>query len=132
MVTTVLLPAIRARFGAADGFAMFHVLERRFAWQARLTTALAGASGFWMTWRLELWDRFRDPSYWWMTAMVLVWAVFTLMLFVAEPLFLDRWLHRRAARAPEATYRAVQWLHVGLLVVSLITAAGAVAGSHGW
>ena len=28
--------------------------------------------------------------------MVLVWAIFTVVLFVAEPLFLNRWFHERA------------------------------------
>jgi uncharacterized membrane protein len=63
--------------------------------------------------------------------MVITWAIFTVMLFVAEPLFLDRILARRAAAAPEATYRVVEWLHRGLLVLSLVTVAGAVAGSLG-
>lgn len=132
MVTTVLLPAIRAQFPPAERFAAFHAMERRFARQSRFTTVLAGASGFYMAARFEAWDRFRDASFWWMHAMVLTWLVFTLMLFVAEPLFLDRLLHRRAAVAPEATWRLVQWLHAGLLTLSLVTAAGAVAGSHGW
>ena len=33
----------------------------------------------------DAWDRFRHAGYWWMHAMVLVWVVFTLMLFVLEP-----------------------------------------------
>lgn len=131
MVTTVLLPAIRHRLPPAERFPLFHALEQRFAWQARVTTLLAGASGLWMTWRLDAWDRFADAEFWWMHAMVCVWLVFTLMLFVIEPLFLERLLARRAARAPGATYRTVEWLHRVLLVVSLATVAGAVAGSHG-
>src|SRR6516165_9087229 len=41
---------------------------------------------------------------WWMHAMVGVWFVFTLMLFVAEPLFLHRRLLGRAKVEPEATF----------------------------
>jgi hypothetical protein len=66
-----------------------------------------------------------------MHAMVLTWLLFTLMLFVMEPLVLERLLARRAAAAPEATYRAVEWLHRALLALSLLTVAGAVAGSAG-
>jgi hypothetical protein len=84
-----------------------------------------------MTWRLDAWDRFQSASFWWMHAMVLTWFVFTAMLFVIEPLFLERYLQRQAAIAPKATYLRVEWLHRVLLVLSLLTVAGAVAGSIG-
>jgi uncharacterized membrane protein len=131
MVTTVLLPAIRQSYPAAERFPVFHSLEARFARQARVTTVLAGGSGLYMAWRLDAWDRFASLDFWWMHAMVLTWLVFTLMLFVLEPLFLERLLARRAADAPEATYRLVEWLHRFLLGLSLLTVAGAVAGSLG-
>jgi uncharacterized membrane protein len=131
MVTTVLLPSIRRAYPAARRFAVFHVMEARFAGQARITTVVAGASGFYMAWRLDAWDRFLSASFWWMHAMVLTWLLFTLMLFVAEPWFLERFLAQRAASAPESTYRRVEWLHRILLALSLLTVAGAVAGSMG-
>jgi uncharacterized membrane protein len=131
MVTTVLLPAIRRVCPAPQRFAAFHRFEAGFARQARITTGIAGATGLYMVWRLDAWDRFRSADFWWMHAMVLVWLVFTLMLFVIEPLFLERFLARRAEAAPESTYRLVEWLHRILLTVSLLTAAGAVAGSIG-
>ena len=131
MVTTVILPAIRRSYPASQRFSMFHAIESRFAWQARCTTLVAGASGFYMAWRLNAWDRFQSADFWWMHAMVLTWLVFTLMLFVIEPLFLERILIRRAAASPETTYRRVEWLHRILLILSLLTIAGAVAGSIG-
>jgi uncharacterized membrane protein len=131
MVTTVLLPAIRQAYPPPQRFDLFHHLEKRFAGQSRFTTALAGLSGLYMVWRLDAWDRFQTAGFWWMHAMVITWAIFTVMLFVAEPLFLDRILSRRAAAAPEATFRLVEWLHRGLLGLSLVTVAGAVAGSLG-
>lgn len=131
MVTTVLLPQIRRSSPVEKRFSAFQTLEAPFARQARFTTLLAGASGFWMAWRLDAWDRFQSASFWWMHAMVLTWLVFTVMLFVAEPLFLDRLLARRAASAPERTWRAVEWLHRVLLGLGLLTIAGAVAGSVG-
>jgi uncharacterized membrane protein len=131
MVTTVLLPAVRRLESAADGAAFFTRIERRFAWQARGTTLLAGASGFYMVDRLGLWSAFGSAAYWWLDAMVLVWLLFTVMLFLAEPLFLDRWLARRAERAPESTLALIARLHWVLLLLSLVTVLGAVAGSHG-
>jgi uncharacterized membrane protein len=131
MVTTVLLPAIRRSYPAQERFAVFQTMEARFAWQARVTTVIAGASGFYMAWRLDAWERFQCAGFWWMHAMVLTWFVFTAMLFVIEPLFLERLLGRRAAEAPEPTYRRIEWLHRCLLALSLVTIAGAVAGSFG-
>lgn len=130
-VTTVLLPAIRRTWPVEQQFQVFHRLEARFAHQARVTTVLAGASGLYMVWRLDAWSWFREVGFWWMHAMVLTWLLFTLMLFVIEPLFLERLITRRAATAPEATYRMVEWLHRLLLGLSLLTVAGAVAGSLG-
>lgn len=130
-VTTVLLPAVRRFAAPEERLGFFDAIERRFAWQARIATALAGITGLYMVVRLDLWERFLVASYWWMHAMVVVWAVFTAMLFVAEPLVLHRWLHARARSDPERTFRLVERLHLFLLVMSLIALLGAVAGSHG-
>lgn len=131
MVTTVLLPAV-ARLGAdEDALAFFERLERGFGRQARWTTALVGASGFYLVIALDLWHRFLEPRYWWMGAMVAVWAIFTLLLFVLEPLVLHRWFEARARSDAQGTLRLVTRLHWVLLILSLITIAGAVAGSHG-
>jgi uncharacterized membrane protein len=131
-VTTVLLPAIRRLKPPNERLALFGAIERRFAWQARITTGLAGLTGLDMLFRLDLWNRFLSASYWWMHAMVVVWLLFTVMLFFAEPLILHRWLLARAKVEPEATYRLVERLHRLLLTLSLITVVGAVAGSHGF
>lgn len=133
LVTTVLLPAVRSVVPPAQRVSFFEAVERRFAWQARFTTLLAGLSGFHMLARLDLWERLADPLRgWWMYAMIGVWGVFSLMLFVAEPLFLHAWFLRQARLAPEATFARIQRLHWALLTVSLVTVLGAVAGSHGW
>jgi uncharacterized membrane protein len=130
-VTTVLLPAVRRFKAPEERVAFFEAIERRFAWQARFTTALAGLTGFYVLARLDLWDRFLSIAYWWLHGMVGVWLLFTLMLFVAEPLFLHRRLLARARADPESTFRLVEQLHWILFIVSLITLFGAVLGSHG-
>jgi uncharacterized membrane protein len=131
LVTTVLLPAVGQFKRPEERTQFFAIVERRFAWQARVTTLLAGASGFYLLHRLNLWAGFLTVGYWWLDAMVFVWLLFTVMLFIAEPLFLDRWFAARARRAPEATFALVRRVHWVLLVLSLITIVGAVAGSHG-
>jgi uncharacterized membrane protein len=130
-VTTILLPAVRRFKDEAEGVEFFESVESRFANQARVTTLLTGASGFWMLWRYEMWARFAEPAFWWMHAMVVVWVLFTLMLFVFEPLFLHRWFIERARRNPLGTFMLIQRMHRLLLILSLITVFGAVAGSHG-
>jgi uncharacterized membrane protein len=130
-VTTVLLPAVERMKTPEERVAFFEAIEGRFAWQARGTTLLVGATGFYITAAWDLWDRFHDMAFWWMHAMVFVWVVFSLMLFVAEPLFLHRWFHQQAERNPERTFRLIRYLHWVLLAISLVTVLGAVAGSHG-
>jgi len=131
MVTTVLLPTLRQLKSAEERIVLFERIEHRFAWQARGTTLLAGASGFYMVYRLDLWSKFLTAEYWWLDAMVLVWLMFTLMLFVIEPLFLHREFPSIARRAPEKVLLRVQRFHWILLMLSLATIFGAVAGSHG-
>ena len=131
-VTTVLLPAVRRLKTPEERVEFFETLERRFAWQARGTTLLVGATGFHLVGAWDLWSRFQSVSYWWMHAMVAVWVIFTLMLFVAEPVFLHRRLIERAKRDPEGTFRRIERMHWVLLAISLVTVVGAVAGAHGW
>jgi uncharacterized membrane protein len=132
MVTTVLLPAVARMKIARERVDFFERVERRFAWQARGTTLVAGASGFYMVHYLDAWQRFVQPDFWWMHAMVIVWVIFTAMLFVLEPLVLHRFLLARAERDPIGTFALIQRMHWVLLALSLLTVAGAVAGSHGW
>ena len=130
-VTTVLLPAVRQLKAPRERVAFFEKVEQRFAGQARATTVLAGLSGLYMVERLNLWSRFSSPQFWWMHAMVAIWAVFSFMLFIAEPLFAHKYFVARAEKQPESTFRIVQLLHWLLMLVSLVTMAGALAGAHG-
>ena len=131
MVTLVLLPGINRSVPARDRLHFFEMIEGRFAFQARISTIIAGATGLYMTDRLQAWERFTDLSYWWMHAMVAVWLIFTFVLFVAEPLFLHRWFHNAASVAPERTFALVLRLHRVLLVVSLIVVGAGVLGANG-
>ncbi len=130
-VTTVLLPAVRRIKSADERVAFFEKIEGQFAWQARGTTFLVGLSGFYLVYKWNLWSRFLEPEYFWMHLMVLVWLVFTIMLFIAEPLFLHRWFLERAKDKPEQTFRLIQRMHWVLLTLSLITVTAATLGSHG-
>ncbi len=130
-VTTVLLPAVRCVKSPQERMQLFDQIERRFAWQARVSTAIVGLTGFYMLYRFDMWDRFRYAAYWWIDAMVAVWLIFTLMLFIVEPLNLQRWLLAQSASKPEIAFKRVEWLHRILTFISVITVLGAVIGSHG-
>jgi uncharacterized membrane protein len=132
MVTMVLLPAIRSRPLSEDPFAFFESIERRFAFHARILTVVAGASGFYMLHATGGWSRYLSPASWWLHAMTSVWVLFTILLFVLEPLVLHRKLAERARRDPEGVLAWIQRAHWALLTFSLVAIAGAVAGSHGW
>jgi uncharacterized membrane protein len=129
-VTLVVLPLARSKAEAKAGWALFEAIESRFAAQVRWSIPLAGLTGFWMTWRLGLWGLFPDPSFWWLGAMVFVWTLFMLIVFVVEPLAHER-LSALAARDPAGVLRRLFRAHIVLLAAVAVTILGAVAGAHG-
>lgn len=128
-VTLVALPLARSKGDAKAGWALFESIESRFAAQVRWSIPLAGLTGLWMTWRLALWGLFADLSYWWMDAMVVVWTLFMLIVFVVEPR-LHRRLAAEAARDPDSVLRRLFRAHIVLLTAAAITILGAVAGAN--
>ena len=132
MVTTVVIPIVRKSRSDADSVELFEAIEKRFAWQAKIIILIAGGTGFYMLDFIDAWNRYSEPRFWWIHAMTIVWALFMFVLFVAEPLFLHRLFHKHAQTNPAKTFAFVQAFHLVMLALSLITIAGAVAGSHGW
>jgi uncharacterized membrane protein len=132
MATTVMLPAVRRGDLGDSRLHAFDALERRFVWQARFAVIVVGLSGLYMLWRLDLWDRFQSATFWWMHAMVCLWLLFAFFLFVAEPFILQRYFRRWATAQPEAAFARLHRAHWVLLILSVVTILGAVAGSHGW
>jgi uncharacterized membrane protein len=131
MVTLVILPALSRPDPTVRSLDLFEAVEGTFGAQARWSVTLAGLTGLWMTWRLDVWERFAEPGFWWMHAMVAVWALFTVILFVAEPLFLHAWFRRRAVRDPYGTATLALRAHRVLLALAAVTLVGAVLGAHG-
>ena len=122
-VALVGLPLARASGDAKKGWSLFEAIETRFAAQVRVSIPLAGATGLWMAWRLDLWGMFAEPAAWWMDAMVLLWALFMLIVFVIEPLAhrrlavmatfrrlaAPRYSRSRSHRSPNARSLSVPW-----------------------
>lgn len=131
-VTLTVLPAVKRFKSKEERIDFFERVEHRFAKQSRITTLLAGLTGIYLVFKLNAWDRFLDASFWWMHTMVLVWLIFTLLLFILEPFLLHKKMREKAKNNPEQTFRNMYRMHIILLLLSLITIIGAVAGSHGW
>lgn len=129
-VTLVILPLARRQADQAFGRRLFLEAERRFSAQVRVTLPLAGAAGFWMVWRMDLWFRFADADFWWMSAMVGLWAVFMVLVFVLEPL-LGGQIDRRLRDRPRQALALLERLHGLLLAAAAITILGTLAGVHG-
>lgn len=132
MVTTVIIPAVKRMSSKEDQIKTFERIEGRFAIQAKITTLITGITGFYMIYVLDAWDRYFDLKYWWLHAMTLVWILFTLVLYVLEPLVLHKLFKEYAEKNPSKTFSILHKVHWVLLLLSLITTAGVVAGSHGW
>lgn len=132
MVTTVIIPAVKNFASKEERIATFEKIEGRFALQAKITTLLTGLSGFYMLYELDAWNRYLDAQYWWIHAMTIIWLIFTIVLYVLEPLVLHKLYKKYTQKNPEKVFRIMHRAHWVLLVMSLITTAAAVAGSHGW
>ncbi|MFV0305118.1 MAG: hypothetical protein ACK5IC_06535 [Moheibacter sp.] len=132
MVTSVIIPAVKKLKSKQEQIETFEQIEGRFAIQAKFSTLLTGLTGFFMVYELDAWQRFLHYQYWWMHAMVLVWLIFTIILFVLEPFVLHKLFKKQMERNPERAFKIIHRAHWVLLTLSLITIIGAVAGSHGW
>ncbi len=101
-------------------------------WQARISVVLTGASGIYMLWRLAAWDRFESPSFWWLHLMVALWILFMLMLFVLEPLGIDRLFRSYALREKNHAFALMTRLHWTALLVATLAIGAGVLGAHGY
>lgn len=132
MVTLVILPAVQSMRRKEDKIETFEKIEGRFSLYARITTVLTGLSGFYMLEVIDGWSRYLHALFWWIHAMTIIWLIFTVVLFVLEPFVLKRLFHKYTQENPDKTFKIIYRAHIVLLILSLITTAGAVAGSHGW
>lgn len=131
-VTIVLIPMLRRSSFQQDQLTIFNIVENRFASIARIMVLLAGISGFYMTYKLEAWSRFSQLQFFWMHAMVFVWSLFFLALFVIEPFILRN--HGRMVKDGHSitNLRKTQIIHSVILTLSLITIFVSVLGAHGF
>jgi len=119
-VAASLLPLFN-RLPADERVQWIERFEGRFANQARVAVLLAGISGFWMYALLPG----EITHTWWIGLMLLVWVLFAIVLFVAEP------LHLPAKLGVIQNPRKFLALHAVLLALALAAIAGGVIGARG-
>ena len=130
-VTMVVLPHAAGLSHATAALEAFKSFERRFARQARVSILLAGLSGIYMLYALDAWDRFANPSFWWLHLMVAVWLFFAAMVYALEPLFLHSRFREFALSDPKRAFALATRLHAVALIVTTIAIAAGVMGAHG-
>ena len=130
-VTTTLIPSLRKMEDADKRLSLFEQLEGRFAFQARVVTLITGLTGFYMLEYMQAWERYQQIQFWWIHLMTLIWLIFTLVLFVLEPLVLHRRFKKMATENSDRAFALLHRMHWILLTLSLITVLGTVAGVHG-
>jgi len=130
-VTTTLIPSLRKMTDTEKRLTLFEQLEGKFAFQARVVTLVTGLTGFYMLQYMQAWERYQQPQFWWIHLMTLVWLIFTLVLFVLEPLVLHRRFKKMASENSNRAFAILHRMHKLLLLISLVAVFGTVAGVHG-
>lgn len=130
-VCTVVLPDLRR--DPATALERFRAIEGRFAPQVRIALILVGGSGGWMLYKLGYWRLLAEPAFWWLHAMICLWTLFFIMLFILGPSGvlkrvmsgpMDSNVAKRLAR--------MHYVHIVLWIAAIVTIAGATMGSHGY
>lgn len=131
MVTMVIIPAVKKLKNKEEQISTFEKIEGRFSTFAKVATLVTGIIGFYMLYFLDAWERYLHFQFWWIHAMTFVWLIFSIILFILEPFLLHRLFKDFMARNPEKTFKIMHIAHYILLILSLVTIIGAMAGSHG-
>ncbi len=128
--TFIILPVLRRGADAGESTSTFEQIEARVARQAKYTTQITGLTGLYMLYVLDAWQRLLDPAYWWVHAMIFIYVVFTVVIFILEPLLLHKWFEKQARSDPKCVLGLIFRAHIVLITLSFVTIAAAVIGVH--
>ena len=131
VTTFIMLPILLRGTVTGESSDYFELIEARVANQAKYTTQITGLTGLYMLYALDAWERLLDPSYWWVHAMIFIYVVFTVVIFILEPLVLHKWFEKQASADPKRVLGLVFRAHIVLITLSFLTIAAAVIGVHG-
>jgi uncharacterized membrane protein len=130
-VTTVMFPAMRKIDSTEKKVWLFEQVERNFRPQASIAWFVVGLTGLYMLGYVGAWEHFVEPQYWWTYAMVGLWVIFGLMLFVIEPLVVGPRIRRSLTTEPHVALARMEVVHWVLLGLSLAVIASVVSGIYG-
>ncbi|CAH9018852.1 hypothetical protein [Candidatus Nitrosacidococcus sp. I8] len=126
-ITFVFLPLARAgKLG--DISEVFQHIESRFAPQVKTAIIIIGIAGFYLLYRLNLWNSLHDPHKWWLSLMIFYWLWFVLMLFVLRPAGLLKRIMKGSGGNADKAWQRLHIIHGVLLILGLIIIAGAAGG----
>lgn len=128
----LVIPSLKKIPDVDNRLELFEKLEGKFSFQAKISTLITGLSGLYLLIVLDAWDRYLQLQFWWMHLMTFIWFVFTVVLYVLEPLFLKRWFREQAQKNSNKAFLGLHRLHIVLLSLSILALLGALAGSHGF
>ena len=128
----MLIPSLKKIHDEKNRLDLFEKLEGRFSFQAKVTTIVTGVTGVYMLYFLNAWDRYSQFQYWWIHLMTIIWFIFTIILFILEPLFLHNWFKERAKKDSKNTFTWLHRMHITLLILSILAVLCAMAASHGF
>lgn len=60
--------------------------EARIFIMLLIATVLAGSTGLFFLYELEIWNQVPGGGFWWIHSMVLAWILFSLVFFLVDPL----------------------------------------------
>ncbi|MBT3915632.1 MAG: hypothetical protein HN731_07055 [Rhodospirillaceae bacterium] len=129
--TFIVLPVLLRGTVTGESTDTFEQIEARVAQQAKYSTQITGLTGLYMLYVLDGWERLLDPAQWWLHAMIFIYLVFTVVIFVLEPLVLHKWFEEQASTNPQRVLGLVFKAHIVLITLSFLTIAAAVIGVHG-
>ena len=129
--TFIVLPVLLRGTVTGESTDTFEQIEAGVAQQAKYSTQITGLTGLYMLYVLDGWERLLDPAQWWLHAMIFIYLVFTVVIFVLEPLVLHKWFEEQASTNPQRVLGLVFKAHIVLITLSFLTIAAAVIGVHG-
>ncbi|HHL38967.1 MAG TPA: hypothetical protein ENJ37_00500 [Deltaproteobacteria bacterium] len=134
-VTILVFPMLYATKDPLQKALLFQRIEHRFAPIARIYSLVVGISGFAMLhmqgWHKALFTKAGAP----LLFMMLIWVMWTIMLFGLEPVIIRRELERLMQKSDslevDDVFRRMNKLHWLLLALSLGAAASGAVFAHG-
>lgn len=131
-VTLILQPAIRRYAPPRERRKLYKAMHDPFGETIRWAILLVGLTGYYLLDHSDMWWLFRDPHYWYLHAMVLVWCVEAFFRFAYGPFYMHIKNERMSQSDPEKVFDGIVFRHRLVTALALPTMFAAVMGAHGY